>query len=531
MNAAAAMHARALGTVLGGLADVPGELMVSDITQDSRTVTPGCAFLACRGRTHHGLEFARSAAAAGARAILWESAPQAAPPQLDDTVLVREIPQLHAHLGEIADRFFGAPSARLTIAGITGTNGKTTCAWLLAQALGLLGRRTAYLGTLGSGMPGALQALTHTTPDAITLHRELARLRSQGADSVAMEVSSIALDQDRCAALRLHAAALTNLTRDHLDYHGDMHAYGEAKAKLFAWPALRARVINVDDRFGAALARRWQPAQPDTQPVGAAGGSAAARLFLTSQRSPEALAGDPVTAQLLAGGAQYVCARAVGAKRTGLRLTLATARGAARLDSALRGPFNVENLLTVLALLLAWDVPLADACDALGRCVAPPGRMQAEGGGALPLVLIDYAHTPDALDKALAAARAHCEGRLWCVFGCGGERDRGKRGEMGRVAALGADALIVTDDNPRGEDPEAIAAAIVQGIAAAGGAARAQVIHDRAAAIGTALAQAVAGDVVLVAGKGHEDYQIIGREHRPFSDAACARTLLARRLE
>jgi UDP-N-acetylmuramoyl-L-alanyl-D-glutamate--2,6-diaminopimelate ligase len=515
MNTAAFPRVRALQAVLAGLAEVPAELMVSDITQDSRAVTPGAAFLACRGRTHHGVEFAPSAAAAGASAILWESDPQVVPPRLDDTIVVREIPQLHARLGEIADRFFDAPSAHLAVAGITGTNGKTTCACLLAQALGLLGRRTAYLGTLGVGMPGALRSLAHTTPDAVTLHRELSRLRELGADSVAMEVSSIALDQDRCAALRLRAAALTNLTRDHLDYHGDMQAYGAAKARLFAWPALSARVINADDRFGAALVQKWQR-------LGAAtlGG---ARLFLTSQRPPEELA-----AQQLPDGADYVCARTVSATRAGLTLVLATSRGPARLDSALRGPFNAENLLTVLALLLAWDVPLAAACAALGRCTAPPGRMQVEGGGALPLVLIDYAHTPDALAKALAAARAHCDGRLWCVFGCGGERDHGKRAQMGRIAAGSADVLIITDDNPRGEDPAAIAAAILQGVAASGGSDRAQLIHDRTRAIDTAVAQAVAGDVVLVAGKGHEDYQIIGQQRRPFSDTAAVRSALRR---
>ncbi|MGH8140973.1 MAG: UDP-N-acetylmuramoyl-L-alanyl-D-glutamate--2,6-diaminopimelate ligase [Steroidobacteraceae bacterium] len=515
MNTTAAPRMRALKAVLAGLAEVPGELMVSDITQDSRAVTPGAAFLACRGRTHHGVEFARSAAAAGACAILWESAPQVIPPPLDATIVVREIPRLHAHLGEIADRFFDAPSAHLAIAGITGTNGKTTCAWLLAQALGLLGRRAAYLGTLGSGMPGSLSPLAHTTPDAVTLHRELSRLRESGADSVAMEVSSIALDQDRCAALRLHAAALTNLTRDHLDYHGDMQTYGAAKARLFAWPALSARVINADDRFGAALLHDWQ--RPDAAAQGRV------QLFVTSQRPPEALA-----AQQLPGGADYVCAPTVSATPAGLRLVLATSRGPARLDSALRGPFNAENLLTVLALLLAWNIPLAEACAALGRCTAPPGRMQAEGGGALPLVLIDYAHTPDALAKALAAARVHCEGRLWCVFGCGGERDHGKRAQMGRIAAAAADALVITDDNPRGEDPAAITAAILQGVAAAGASDRAQLIHDRAEAIDVTVARALAGDVVLVAGKGHEDYQLIGEQRRPFSDVAAVRLALRR---
>jgi UDP-N-acetylmuramoyl-L-alanyl-D-glutamate--2,6-diaminopimelate ligase len=510
MNVASLPNWRPLKALLGGLVDVPDRLEVSDITQDSRRVTPGAAFLACKGRNHHGLEFAERAAAAGARAILWEPADGVTPPPLDAAILVRAVPNLSAQLGFIADRFFDAPSASLTLAGITGTNGKTTCAWLLAQALQLCGRRAAYIGTLGAGTPAALGALAHTTPDALTLHRLLAQLRSGGFDSVAMEVSSHALDQNRCAGVRFHTAVFTNLTRDHLDYHGDMSAYGAAKARLMNWPALAARVINVDDAFGLALARDQLR------------GASEALLFLTSQRP----------AEWLASAADYVCASAVSASGAGLTIQIQSSRGTAQLASRLIGDFNVENLLTVLAVLLAWDVPLASACEALSRCDAPPGRMQAEGGGGAPLALIDYAHTPDALAKALSAARAHCRGRLWCVFGCGGERDRGKRGDMGRIAATLADAIVVTDDNPRREEPGEIVAAIIEGITAAGGASRTRVIHDRAQAIGSALTQATADDVVLVAGKGHEDYQVVGSERRPFSDAAVVLQvlqLLARR--
>jgi UDP-N-acetylmuramoyl-L-alanyl-D-glutamate--2,6-diaminopimelate ligase len=516
MSLAPQQHWRPLKALLGGLVDVPEQLQVSDITIDSRAVTPGAAFLACKGRVHHGLAFAEHAVAAGARAILWEPAAGVSPPALDAAVVVRPVPNLSAQLGFIADRFFDAPSADLTVAGITGTNGKTTCAWLLAQALSLCGRRAAYIGTLGvgtpgtpdapgtAGSPGALQALANTTPDALTLHRLLAQQRATGIDSVAMEVSSHALDQNRCAGVRFHTAVFTNLTRDHLDYHGDMSAYGEAKALLLRWPTLAARVINVDDAFGLALARE--------QLQGRGGGASAAdqRLFLTSQQP----------APWLTTAGDYVCARAVSASREGLAIQIESSRGTAQLRSRLLGDFNVDNLLTVLAVLLAWDVPLASACDAMARCTAAPGRMQAQGGGRAPLALIDYAHTPDALAKALQAARAHCSGRLWCVFGCGGERDRGKREQMGRIAATLADAVIVTDDNPRREDAGAIVADIMQGIHAAGGTARARVIHERARAIGSALAEAAADDVVLVAGKGHEDYQLIGAERRPFSDAA-----------
>src|SRR5580658_5385821 len=512
MNDASAQSWRPLKAVLGGLVDVPEGLEVSDVTQDSRSVTPGAAFFACHGATRHGVEFAPAAAAAGARAILWEPAPGISAPAVDAGVVVRAVPNLRAQLGFIADRFFDAPSASLTVAGITGTNGKTTCAWLLAQALEYCGRRAAYVGTLGGGGIHELSELGTTTPDAVTLHRLLARVRAQGFAAVAMEVSSHGLDQDRCAGVRFHTAVFTNLTRDHLDYHADMTAYGAAKARLFDWPTLAARVINVDDPFGLELARDQLQAQ-------LARGTPGARLFLTSQRP----------AEWIASGADYVCASAARVSPGGLDIDIESSHGSARLTSSLIGNFNVDNLLTVLAVLLAWDVPLASACEALARCSAPPGRMQPEGGDDSPLALIDYAHTPDALAKALHAARTHCRGRLWCVFGCGGERDRGKRADMGRIAATLADLIIVTDDNPRREDPREIVASIMEGITAAGGAARTRVIHDRAQAIRAALASAPAADVVLVAGKGHEDYQIVGRERRVFSDAAVVRQVLAER--
>jgi UDP-N-acetylmuramoyl-L-alanyl-D-glutamate--2,6-diaminopimelate ligase len=517
--------------VLAGLADVPADLHVTDITQDSREVVAGGAFLACRGHTHHGLEYAARAVAAGARVIVWESEPGIEPPPLGAGVVLFEVPRLRTELGVIADRFFGMPSTRLQIVAVTGTNGKTTCAWLLAQALTLLGRRAAYLGTLGVGTPPSVQPLTHTTPDAVTLHRLLAQLVSAGTDALSMEVSSHALAQERCAGVRLHTAAFTNLTRDHLDYHGDMARYGAAKAKLLEWPRLRARVINVDDAFGATLAARYRDSG---EPAG--GGDSAARplLFVTSSRQP-GIGG-------ARGESDYVCARRVVTTATGLELDVESSRGRARLVSALRGAFNAENLLTCLAVLLAADVPLERACATLARCESAPGRLQSEGGAGLPRVLIDYAHSPDALAAALAAARAECRGKLWVVFGCGGERDAGKRPEMGRIAAEAADEVIVTDDNPRREDPGQITAAILSGIEsvraarASGGADSAKVastavrvIHNRGEAIVRAIEEAVPIDVVLVAGKGHEDYQLIGSERRVFSDTACVRLALAAR--
>jgi UDP-N-acetylmuramoyl-L-alanyl-D-glutamate--2,6-diaminopimelate ligase len=491
----AAGNWRPLKALLGGAIEVPERVEISDLTVNSQEVRPGAAFLACAGVKHHGLEFAAEAVERGARAILWEPAAGVTAPEFE-RVVVAAVPNLRAQLGYIADRFFDAPSAALTIAGITGTNGKTTCAWLLAQAASLCGRGAAYIGTLGAGRPEALTPGTHTTPDAVTLQRLLAQQRGAGAQCLGLEVSSHALEQQRCNGIRFHTAVFTNLTRDHLDYHGDMDAYGRAKERLFDWATLAVRVINVDDNFGADLARR---------------ASHGARLVLTGRRVAESLP-----------GAEFVGVRAVSPRADGTDIEIASSWGSASMASPLLGDFNVDNMLSVLAVLLAWDVPLAAACRALTACTAPPGRMQRLGGGPRPLVIVDYAHTPDALEKALRAARVHCTGRLWCVFGCGGERDSGKRAAMGRVAETFADAVIVTDDNPRGEDPDAIVDAITAGMH--GGI---TVLHDRAQAIHRAIAAAGAGDVVLIAGKGHEPYQIIGTRRLPFSDAVAAGDALA----
>ncbi|MCC7460825.1 MAG: UDP-N-acetylmuramoyl-L-alanyl-D-glutamate--2,6-diaminopimelate ligase [Gammaproteobacteria bacterium] len=508
MNGAAQSGWRPLRALLGGQIEVPEQVEIADLTLDSRAAGRGAAFLAVRGRRVHGLQFAREAVARGARVVLWEPAPGVAPPAFDLDVQAIAVPDLGRQAGYIADRFFGAPSAALSVIGITGTNGKTTCAWLLAQALAARGCRARYLGTLGSGSLEALTAGTHTTPDAVTLQRLLGSWRDAGVTHVAMEVSSHALDQERCAGVRFHTAVFTNLSRDHLDYHRDLRAYGEVKARLFDWPTLCARVINADDAFGVELAGRARPG---------------ARLILTTRR-PAAAAAAAELAALPA--ALLLRALDVAVQPAGIAFTVEVAGRRAHLSSRLLGEFNVDNLLGVLGVLLALDVPLEEACALLAACTAPPGRMQASGGGPLPLVIVDYAHTPDALDKALRAARVHCAARLWCVFGCGGERDTGKRAAMGAVAAALADVLVITDDNPRGEDPAAIVAAILAGV---GRHAQVRVEHDRAAAIGGAVAAAGPGDVVLVAGKGHEVWQIADGERRPFSDAAVAQAALAHR--
>ncbi len=491
-----AVQVMPLSKLLAGIAPVPRDVPVCDVTLDSRQVRQGAAFLACRGARRHGLEFAHDVAQRGAHAILWEPDGTVRPPQLDAQVVVAEVPELSRRASELADRFFASPSASLDVIGVTGTNGKTTCAWLLAQALGRCGRPAAYIGTLGTSFGSERVAGEMTTPDAITVQRLLDGFRQRGARGVAMEVSSHGLVQGRVDAVLFDAAVFTNLSRDHLDFHGDMQGYAAAKARLFERSGVRLRVFNTDDAFGAELASR--PAF--------AGRIACSRL------------GQPAR-----GEGHHVFARQLEWRADGTRFELDSSFGSAQVHSPLLGEFNVDNLLAVMAVLLGSGVAPQVAADALRRLAAPPGRLEdfARPGGALAVV--DYAHTPDALEKALAVLRRHCAGRLAVVFGCGGERDRGKRALMGTVAARRADDIVLTDDNPRGEDGAAIIADIETGL----GDAQATVIRDRRAAIAHALAQAGADDVVLVAGKGHEEFQIVGRELRPFSDREVVRALQA----
>ncbi|MDP8984967.1 MAG: UDP-N-acetylmuramoyl-L-alanyl-D-glutamate--2,6-diaminopimelate ligase [Pseudomonadota bacterium] len=473
--------------------------MVSDLTLDSREARAASLFLALRGHRSHGLTFAAEAVARGATVVLWDPpekpdqnlARDAAALAADAAVFVAPIPGLGKLVGRLADRFFGWPSSHMRIVGITGTNGKTTCAYLLAQCLARLKSDAAYVGTIGWGRIGALRAPTHTTPDAVAVHRLLSTLRASGVRDVAMEVSSHALDQGRVDGVRFHSAAFTNLTRDHLDYHGSMQAYGAAKARLFASADLQHVIVNIGDAFGREMALELGGRVPLTAVwVGACDSGWLADRSLH--------AGDVVL------------------DLHGVSLSLAGSFGALRVATKLLGRFNAENAVIVLASLVGLGVPLADAATALAECAAPPGRMEvieAPGDGK-PVAVIDYAHSPDALAKALGALREHCRGALWCVFGCGGDRDAGKRPLMGAVADELADQIIVTDDNPRSEDPQSITRDITSGIVRR----PLRIIHDRGAAIAAALTEARAPDMVLIAGKGHEDYQIYGDVRRRFSD-------------
>ena len=483
--AALATRGRALGELLGSGAGGYARLAITDLTLDSRQVTSGAAFVAVEGGREHGLAYAAEALVRGAAIVLYEPHPEF--PHVVAPSLA--VPRLKARLGDLARAFY-AVSPAPTLVGITGTNGKTTVAYLLAQTLGQPQRPCAYIGTLGYGVPPQLTGHGLTTPDTLTLHRELAELHTA---RVAMEVSSHALAQDRIAGLAFHTAVFTNLTRDHLDLHGDFASYGNAKRRLFRLPELRYAVVNADDAFGASLG--------SDLPRGC-------ELLRTSTRG---------------AGAELV-GRVRRSDLGGLDIEINGKFGTGRLQSRLIGTFNAENLLAALGALLAQGMPLRLACEALGVAKPAPGRMEVLGGPPIkPWVVIDYAHTPDALQRVLSTLEAAVLGEIWCVFGCGGDRDRGKRPLMGAVAADLADRIVLTDDNPRSEDPATIVNDIRAGV---GAHPHVSVIHDRRTALATAIGKARPGDVVLIAGKGHESEQFVGKERRAFSDRAVAAELL-----
>jgi len=486
---------------------VVDELRVKRLVTDSRQVKPGQTFLAFPGEVHDGRDYIAQALARGAASVLWEQRGFTWNPRW--RVPNFGITDLRRRAGDIASHVYGNPSARLWMVGVTGTNGKTSCSQWIAQSLTRVGRKSAVIGTLGSGFPGALESGVNTTPDAVWLHARLAALERSGARAVSMEASSHGLAQHRLAGVELDVALLTNVTRDHLDYHGTMRHYRSAKAKLFAWPLLKWAVLNLDDRFGRELVAHTR--RPGLNVVG-----------YGFERRP-------------AAAGRACVARVEGRNlRTGLDgvwFDVASPWGSATVRSPMVGHFNAANLLGSLATLLASDVKLDASVAALARVAPVPGRTERYGGGNRPLVVVDYAHTPDALDKVLSTLRElvsphasryiHRKPRLICVFGCGGERDRGKRPLMGRIASRLADHVIVTSDNPRGENPLAIISDIIDGTTG-----EYLVVPDRAQAIREAVALARRGDVVLVAGKGHERYQEIrGVRHR-FNDGAVVRATL-----
>lgn len=454
------------------------DLPVRGLCLDSRSAGPGALFLALPGTRHDGAAFAADAVARGVAAVL-----AAQPLSLPVPCLVAV--DVRAAAGAIADRYFGAPSRALEVTGVTGTNGKTSVTHFIARLL----ERGAVIGTEGSGFPGRLTPAARTTPDVVTLHRTLADLRGMGARAVAVEVSSHALEQQRVAGVRFAEAVFTNLGHDHLDYHGTPDAYGAAKERLFAVPGLRGAVVNVADPFGARLAGRL----------------------------PDGLA------RLSFGTPDADLDAAVTPTAAGLRLELRGRFGPAALELPLLGAFNGANLLAAIGVLLLRGASVQDTLARARDLVAVPGRMEALRVAGRPLVVVDYAHNPPALETVLGALRPYVRpgARLHVVFGCGGERDRLKRPAMGALAERLADAVVLTDDNPRGEDPAAIVAEIAAGMREPPA-----VVHDRAQAIETAIRAAGADDVVLIAGKGAEPYQECGATRRPFSDRAVAAAVL-----
>jgi len=483
----------AQGWVDAGLPELENEgvapIKVSGLTLDSRAVQTGDVFVAMPGLQVDGRDYIDAALANGAVAVLVEAQGFAA--ANDAVAPVIPLDNLQDKLGAIAARFYGEPSHKLDVIGITGTNGKTSCSQFIAEALTEAGQLTGVIGTLGFGLPGQLQSNGFTTPDAIAVQSALAELKTQQVQSVAMEVSSHALEQGRVNQVAFETAIFTNLTRDHLDYHGDMSTYGAAKQRLFLVPGLKQAILNVDDAFGRHL---YEQLNNDVTCY---------RYCLADQ----GLADEGHEAEVVASNVQL--------SEQGIEAQLTSPWGDGVLRSHLLGRFNVSNLLAVYTTLCVHGLSHEQALTALGKLAPVAGRMQTLGGNGQPLVLVDFAHTPDALASVLRTARELTEDRLWCVFGCGGNRDAGKRPLMGEVAAEFADEVVATSDNPRNEDPDAIIEQILAGIS---GPVALRVNADREAAIRAAVFNANAGDVVVVAGKGHEDYQEVQGVKQPFSD-------------
>ena len=475
-----------LSTLLQGIVAVPSvfDVTIHGLKTDSREVASGDAFIALSGAKTPADFYVDKAITAGATVILLETG-QAGECAEHHGALIVPVAGLRGLVGRIADRFFEHPSQRLRLIGVTGTNGKTSVCQYVSQLLKETGTPCGILGTLGYGMPGSLQPATHTTPDAVQVNRVLSRIVKQEGRAAVMEVSSHALDQGRVDNISMTGAVFTNLTRDHLDYHGSMEAYGAAKARLFEREELHFSVINFDDPFGRQL---FEQLEGKCDRVRYSLHEAQTELWLREFRPTD----DGFEAEVDGEWGRFVIA------------------------VPLMGSFNASNVLAAMETVLTLGVPVDRLQQAVGRLAPPPGRLERFDGANGVRVVVDYAHTADALANALAALRPHVDGELICVFGCGGDRDTGKRPDMAREAEKLADRVVVTDDNPRSEHPEAIARDILAGFSDS---AKVTVIHDRAEAIQSAIRSATPNDLVLIAGKGHEAYQEIAGQKYPFSDA------------
>lgn len=475
-------------------------IAVNDLALDSRQVSQGSVFVALKGNEQHGLEFAEKAIEQGAVALLWEADP--AWEKKTFAVPAVAINNLREKLGVIADRFFGQPSRQVNVVGVTGTDGKSTVSHFVADALNACGKKAAVIGTLGVGIPGQLVSTGLTTPDVISVHRTLADFARQGIAFAIMEVSSHALDQQRVAGVRFTVAVLTNLSRDHLDYHKTLQAYAAAKEKLFAWDSLKAAVVNVDDAFGQQLVNKVLNKQASTRLI---------TYQFATIADPDSMCGGGIEC-LQATNPHYLA----NGIQTDIVYQSATDDSTKKSVSAqVLGEFNIYNLLAATGCLMAIDLSFEQAIDCVQQVKAVPGRMEKVSTDNQALVVVDYAHTPGALKAALQATRVHTSHRLVCVLGCGGDRDRGKRPQMAKIAEQYADMVVLTDDNPRSEMPFQIMHDMIEGLEKPEHVA---VEHDRRKAIRFAVNAVLPGDAVLIAGKGHETVQIVGNEKLPFDD-------------
>ncbi|MEZ5491380.1 MAG: UDP-N-acetylmuramoyl-L-alanyl-D-glutamate--2,6-diaminopimelate ligase [Gammaproteobacteria bacterium] len=500
------MNSVSLGQLIEGLIEMPAPLpvgfdvRVTGVKMDSRLLQPGDLFIACFGQNHDAREYIDHALELGAVAVLAESGGKWQGIQWLDNVPVIPIDNLTTRISEIAGKFYGNPSERLKVIGVTGTNGKTSCCQFIARALEASGISCGVIGTLGYGTVNELRETSHTTPDGVFTQFALSELQRNGADAVAMEVSSVGLHQHRVQAVSFDTAIFTNLSRDHLDYHKSMEVYAVNKRKLFSFPGLKAAVINLDDSYG---------------------------LYMMDAVSRDV----QVYTYSLCNHTATVHARSIVLNRHGFEAEIVTPHGEGRISCPLFGNFNISNVLAVVTTLMSHferlgAVDLERLFAAVSGLKPVHGRMEIIGSSDELTCIVDYAHTPEGLKSALLAIRDHFDGEVWCVFGCGGNRDRGKRPMMGEIARAYASRLIITDDNPRNERGEDIVRHIMSGIDGATGV---EVIRDRAQAIDQAIASASPGDIVLIAGKGHENYQDIGGKRTVFSDASQVRLALRRR--
>ena len=487
-------YSKLLSDLFDGLSMINSSIAVSGLAIDSREVKPGDLFMAYRGTYVNGIEYIDAAIKAGAIAVAID-----AEEIMDETKLsvpLIKVNRLRQQVGIIASRFYEEPSKAIQVIGVTGTNGKTTVSYLIAQTLSMCGKHSALIGTLGYGRFKQIESGHMTTPDPIKLHSLFANWRNE-IDSVAMEVSSHALDQGRVAGVEFDIAVFTNLSRDHLDYHHSLESYGEAKSLLFKFPGLKHAVINADDDYGKKLIKEL---------LGKV---------------------DLVAYTLNKNQSEYRDIRVVSCDVKQLdelttRLTVESPWGTEVINTSLLGIFNLENILAAFSVLCLTGISTEETAKAISGFNGIPGRMEYFSAKDKPLLVVDYAHTPDALEKALKALRPYCKGKLYCVFGCGGDRDTGKRKQMGMIAESLADNVVLTNDNPRSEKPEHIVKQILVGIKAKD---KVTIRYDRSDAITNTFLNADKDDVVLIAGKGHETTQQIGKDLLPFSDRELARRL------